>query len=199
MKIKALIGICGMVFVFTASANEASSNEEGEGPRFERQERKGPKEPKGQGQAKRPPRAPLGEMFKRMDKDRDGKITKDEFFAGPRLERLSEENRRKIFERLDRNDDGVLDREEIREIRKDGEERRRRELRELDKDGNGGLSFEEMSRGEFFGKLPEEKRRQIFKRMDTDGSGEINAEDRPKGPPGKRGGRREGPERKPKG
>lgn len=123
------------------------------------------------------------EMFKRMDKDHDGKITKAEFLANPRFEQIPEEKRDMMFARLDRNGDEVIDREEIRAMQQDAERRAREQFRGLDVDKSGGLNFEEFSKGEFFAKLPEEKRRQIFGRMDTDGNGEINADDHPKGPP----------------
>lgn len=131
----------------------------------------------------RPPFGNPGEMFRRMDKDRDGRITKGEFFAAPRMEGLPEEKRERIFSRLDRDSDGVISEEEIREMRRDAERRAREEFRELDADNSGGLDFAEFSKGKFFGKLPEAKRKQIFERMDTDGNGEITPEDRPAGPP----------------
>lgn len=137
---------------------------------------------------RRPHRGEPEEMFKRMDQDGDGKISKREFFVSPRISQLPEEKREAIFARLDGDEDGFLTRREIRAMRQDAERRARDGFRKLDTDGSGGLSFEEYSRGEFAGKLPEDKRRQIFERMDTDGDGEITPEDRPKGPPrGRRG------------
>lgn len=130
-----------------------------------------------------PPFMGPGEMFKRMDKNRDGNISKEEFFADQRFERLPEEKRDKFFARLDRDGDGMIGKEEIREMRKDAERRAKDQFRQLDVDQSGGLNFEEFSKGEFFGKLPEERRRQIFGRMDTDKNGEINDKDRPEGPP----------------
>lgn len=123
------------------------------------------------------------DMFKRMDRDGDGKISKREFFASPRMERLPEEKREAFFARLDRDGNDFLTGEEIRAMRQDAERRMREDFRKLDSDNSGGLSYEEYSKGEFASKLPEEKRRQIFTRMDTDGSGEINAADKPNGPP----------------
>jgi Ca2+-binding EF-hand superfamily protein len=131
----------------------------------------------------RPPHAKPEDMFKHMDRDRDGKISKREFFASPRMERLPAEQREAIFGRLDRNGDAFLGPEEIRAMRRDNERRMKEGFRKLDTDKSGGLSFDEFSKGELFGKLPEEKRRQIFTRMDTDGNGEINRADKPKGPP----------------
>jgi Ca2+-binding EF-hand superfamily protein len=125
------------------------------------------------------------EMFKRMDRDGDGKITKSEFFASPRIEQLSEEQRNAFFGRLDRDEDGSISGEEIRMLRQQAERRARDDFRKLDVDENGSVNFEEFSKGKFISKLPEEKRRQIFSRMDTDGNGVIDGADRPKGPPGK--------------
>lgn len=118
-----------------------------------------------------------------MDRDGDGNISKREFFASPRMEKLPENKREEFFERLDRDGDGLIKREEIVAMRRDNERRAMGRVRKLDTNKSGGLDFEEFSKGELFGKLPEEKRRQIFTRMDTDGNGEINGADKPKGPP----------------
>lgn len=178
MKTLVFFGLWAGVMATSAVAEEGDAS---------RPERKGPHGDRGKGHHEgrhgKPPFGPHGDMFRMMDKNGDGNITKEEFFAGPRLERLPVEQRETIFARLDRDGDGVISHEEIREMRRDAENRAKREFRQLDKDGSGGLSFEEFSAGEFFRKLPEEKRRQIFNRMDTDGNGEITAEDKPKGPP----------------
>lgn len=139
------------------------------------------------------------EMFKRMDKDGDGRIRKEEFFAIPRLERLPEEKREHLFARLDRDGDGSLSLEEISQMRKDAMKRGWKRLRELDADGSAGVSFEEFSRSKFFQKLPEERRQQIFDRMDSDGDGEITARDKPKGPPHPQGGARANHPERPEG
>lgn len=123
------------------------------------------------------------EMFKHMDRDGDGKISKREFLAAPRMKSLPEEKREAFFSRLDRNGDGFLIGEEIRAMRQQTERRAMEGFRKLDTDGSGGVNYEEFSKGEFSSKLPEEKRQQVFKRMDADGNGEINGTDRPKGAP----------------
>jgi len=186
MKNKLLVcGMCAAVMVSSAVAEEDPRPEgthprpekSGDGDKGEKGERGGRDGKKG-----RPHFGPPGDMFKRMDKDGDGNITKEEFFANPRLERLPEDKRGKLFSRLDGNGDGSLSKEEIRDMRKDAEQRAKEEFRTLDTDKSGGLNFAELSEGEFFSRLPEEKRRQIFNRLDTDGNGEITPADKPKRP-----------------
>lgn len=129
-----------------------------------------------------------GGMFEMLDKDKDGVLTAEEFFAGPRMANMPEEQRQKFFARIDSDGDGKITAEEIRNMQKESQEKH---MRELDTDKSGGLSYEEMSKGKFFSKLPEEKRKQIFARMDTNGDGQITPEDKPKGPrphPAGRGG-----------
>jgi Ca2+-binding EF-hand superfamily protein len=147
---------------------------------------------------KEPLRGNPKEMFMRMDRDGDGKVSKREFFASPRMERLPVEKREEIFVRLDRDGDGFLTRREIRAMRQDAERRVRDGFRKLDTDGSGGLSFEEFSKGKFADKLPEERRLHIFRRLDTDGDGEITSADRPRGRPGPPWKPERRPERKPK-
>lgn len=131
-----------------------------------------------EGRHQRQPFAEGWEMFRKMNSNQDGVITKQEFSASPRISRLPEKKREGIFARLDRDGDGSLSKLEIQEIRKEGGQRAR-EFRELDADGSGGLNFEEFSKGKFFQKLPEEKRRKIFERLDTNEDGEVSPKDRP--------------------
>ncbi|MGJ8645059.1 MAG: EF-hand domain-containing protein [Luteolibacter sp.] len=163
-----------------------SANAEDEG----RPERERPRGGEGRAEGKEGRRGPhlaeADEMFRKMDTDGDKNISKEEFFAAPRLERLPEDKRDLLFERLDGNGDGMISRQEIFKMRNDAERKAVDGFRKLDADGSGGLNFEEFSEGEFFSKIPEQRRRLMFDRMDTDGSGEITAEDRPKGPPNKR-------------
>lgn len=155
----------------------------------------------------RPHHEGKGGMFEMLDKDKDGVISSEEFFAGPRMASMPEEQRQKFFTRIDTDGDGKITPEEIRKMQQESHEKHMREIRELDTDNSGGLSYEEMSKGRFFSQLPEEKRKQIFVRMDTNGDGQITPEDKPKGPRPEPEGRERGerpeirpnfrPERKP--
>ncbi len=125
----------------------------------------------------------MEEIWKRLDRDGDARISKEEFFAMPRLAQLPEEKRERLFARLDADADGSLSPKEVGEMRREGEKRGWENLRQLDTDGSGGVSFEEFGKSDFFQKLPDDRRKQIFDRMDSDEDGQITAQDRPKGPP----------------
>lgn len=175
-----------MKIIITSSilvlALTVSVNAEGEG----RPERERPRGGEGKEGRRGPHLAEADKMFRLMDTDGDRNISKEEFFAAPRLERLPEEKKELLFDRLDGNGDGVIGRQEIFRMLNDAERKAVEGFRKLDANGSGGLDFEEFSQGKFFSKIPEQRRRLMFDRMDTDGSGEITAEDRPKGPPNKR-------------
>lgn len=146
-----------------------------------------PQEPAGQprGEGKRegrPPGPPFAELWKQVDRNADGFLSKAEFDAMPRTAKLPEDKRTAIFARLDKDGDGKLSREELgRFVNKphDGEGPPRKRLWELDLDKSGGVDFEEFKKGELFKKLPAEKQAEVFKRLDTDGDGVITPKDRP--------------------
>jgi hypothetical protein len=54
-------------------------------------------------------------MIKRLDKDGDGKLSKEEFAAGPMAERFKDEPERldRVFGALDKDGDGKLSKEEL--------------------------------------------------------------------------------------
>lgn len=173
--------VCTVFFGAVASSVLAEGEQRPDGKGSGREKRPDREQKETEGKHRRPPFGEGWEMFRRMDADSDGMITKGEFFASPRLSRLPEGKREGIFARLDRNGDGSLDKREIHEIRRQGGGRLR-EFRELDVDRSGGLNFVEFSEGRIFKKLPEEKRREIFGRLDTDGDGEVSPKDRPEKP-----------------
>ncbi|VAX41863.1 hypothetical protein MNBD_PLANCTO02-2900 [hydrothermal vent metagenome] len=106
-------------------------------------------------------------MFKKFDKNNDGKIQKTEL-----PERIQER-----FDRMDANNDGVLDKEEIKKMRgrrgrpkgmrngkkKDSSGRVKRIMEKLDKDGDGKIQRAEA------GKRLEKH----FDKLDTNGDGQL--------------------------
>lgn len=176
MKLQVLLGIYACTMPFHLQAEE-EVREKPVGPMLEKRLDDKRKD----GETRHRP-AGQGDMFRVMDKNSDGVISQEEFFAGPRMANMPQEQRDKLFARIDSDGDGKVTPEEIRKMRQESHEKQMREIRELDADKSGGLSYEEMSLGKFFGQLPEEKRKQIFARMDTNGDGQITPEDKPKGP-----------------
>lgn len=139
------------------------------------------------GDAKRANQQHFEKTWKAADKDGDGFISREEFAAMPRVRKLPEDKRMRVFERLDKNGDGKLGRDELRWMGrpKEGPRPGPQRLWELDVDGNAGVSFEEFKAGKLFQKLPAERQLEIFRRLDTDGDGVITPKDKPQ-PPFKR-------------
>lgn len=126
----------------------------------------------------------FAEAWKTADKDGDGFISRAEFDAMPRISNLPEEKRPRIFDRLDKNDDGRLGRDELKRQGRpqDGQRPPMPRIWELDTDKNGGVSLEEFKAGHMFQKLPPEKQMAIFQRLDADGDGLLTPKDRPQPP-----------------
>lgn len=128
----------------------------------------------------------FGEVWKDADANGDGFISLAEFGAMPRIEKLPDEKREKLFIRLDKDADGKLSRGEL-----EGFGRHRdgthlppmKRLWELDTDKSGGISYDEFKQGEVFKKLSPEMQERLFKRLDSDGDGMITPKDRPEPQP----------------
>lgn len=102
-----------------------------------------------------------------------------------RLEKLAEEQRAALFNRLDKDGNGIIDKREIQQGRPPHDRKPPMPpIWELDKDSDGGVSFEEFKAGEFFSKLNAEKQQRIFTRLDSNQDGRITPEDRPERRPG---------------
>ncbi len=130
-----------------------------------------------------------GAFLRTADKDGDGAVSRGEFSSLERISRLPEEKRRQIFERLDKDGDGLIRKEELPKPPRDGGERGPFGLGQLDTNGDGSVDFDEFLKGPFAQRLPEERRRPFFDRLDRNGDGRLSPEDRPKGG-GPRDGRR---------
>jgi Ca2+-binding EF-hand superfamily protein len=140
--------------------------------------------PGGDGENWRERQRQFAETWKAADKDGDGFISREEFDAMPRIGKLPEDKRPQIFERLDKNADGKLGREELKRTGKphDGQRPHLPRLWELDSDKSGGVSFVELKAGRMFQKLPAARQAEIFQRLDSDRDGQITPKDRPQAP-----------------
>jgi len=136
-------------------------------------------------------------MWEKHDADGDGFLSFEEFKAMPRIARLEEEQQTRLFQRLDKNQDGKISREELSQMRQGNQpgrpDRGMRRLMELDKDGSGGVSLEEFRAAEMFANLPPARVEALFRRLDADGNGQITPKDRPELPPMFRQGQGQGP------
>lgn len=105
-----------------------------------------------------------------------------------RVGMLPEKDQDKIFDRLDKDDDGEVSREEISRFGRPRDGKSMRRLWELDADKSGGISLDEFRKGQLFKKLPGPKMEGLFRRLDADGDGLITPRDKPE-PPQKRFGK----------
>ena len=128
----------------------------------------------------------FGRGWREADADNSGTLTREEFNTLPRIQKLPEEKRDKIFARFDKDQDGILSAEELKVMMQrpssGGARAAMMRFRELDTDKSGGVSLAELKAGELFKKLPVEKQEALFARLDTDGDGEITIKDKPPGP-----------------
>ena len=138
------------------------------------------------------------DMVKRLDADKNGEISFAEFSASKRMQSLDEGVRKKIFDRLDKDGDGLISKNELR--------------RPHDPKGpHGGFAFppfekmdankdrqvgiEEFSNSPKFKEMPPERVRRIFDQMDRNKDGFLSRKDHSKlvnDLRGKKGGRPEG-------
>lgn len=139
--------------------------------------------------SERPPHGrdgmPMKRMFEEVDANGDQSVSFEEFSRGKRVSRLSEEQQKRLFERLDRNKDGALDKEDA----PPRSERSRGLPFRGDADGNGEISFEEFAQSPRMVGKPEDVQQTLFDRMDRNKDGVLSKDDWKgrRGPGGPRG------------
>jgi Ca2+-binding EF-hand superfamily protein len=119
-------------------------------------------------------------QWKKADLDGDGFLSEAEFALLPRISNLSEEKRSAIFHRLDKNGDGKISTEEMRQGRPRPPVFPPFDQIDLNKDGQ--ITFEEFQKVPFVARQSEERQHAMFDRMDRDKDGVLTAKDGP--PPG---------------
>ncbi|MDX1963626.1 MAG: EF-hand domain-containing protein [Pirellulales bacterium] len=114
-------------------------------------------------------------LFKRLDTDKSGGLSLEEFAAGAREDRPENApTPEEIFDKLDKNDDGNLTLREFT-IRPDHRPTPAQIFKKLDTDGSGGLSLEEFAAGAREDRpdnapTPEE----IFAKLDRNDDGNLS-------------------------
>lgn len=104
--------------------------------------------------------------LKKMDADQSKSISKDEFLAGTKAARQAQhaENREQAFNKLDKNDDGILS----------GNEKAK--LKKFDKDGDGEITKEEHDAGrkEQWRAKMDQKFDDLFEKLDVTDEGVLS-------------------------
>ena len=109
------------------------------------------------------------------DRNRDGKISFEEFGATTKTAALKQEGRRRLFNHLDKNMDGRITPDELPKAIP-------RPVRGSDLNRDGSISFEEFRRNERLKGISEERMRAMFSRMDHNKDNVLTSQDfRPRG------------------
>ncbi|NRB26235.1 MAG: EF-hand domain-containing protein [Roseibacillus sp.] len=93
------------------------------------------------------------------DRNKDGKISFEEFRTARKTAALEEEGRRRLFNHLDKNKDGTITPNELPKAMP-------HPVRDSDLDRNGRISFEEFRRSARLKGVREERIKAMFSRMD---------------------------------
>ena len=124
--------------------------------------------PEGRGHGGRHP-------LRKFDEDKDGFLSFEEFSKSPRLERLNEVKKRKLFNYLDLDKDGKLSKNELTGGKHRGSFAI--QFKKYDLDQSGGLSFEEFSQIPWVARIPEERRKKLFQKIDLKKDGSVSAKE----------------------
>lgn len=122
--------------------------------KLERREMIHVKNPRGSG---------VRDFFRKLDTNHDKKISFEEFKASERMKKLEEKKVREIFDRMDRNKDGVLDHHD-----------RPPRSRSGSKKGGEPINREEFGKAPWHQKLSEEEIDRRFAERDKNGDGKLD-------------------------
>ena len=113
----------------------------------------------------------------RLDEDRNGAISFAEFSKAERVSRLTAEEQRRLFDRLDKNKDGEIRRDEISRGGLNPRPGGGMRGGSPDLDGDKKVSLEEFRQNPRMAGVPAERLEEIFRRMDRNRDGFLTGED----------------------
>ena len=121
----------------------------------------------------------LRKEFRRWDADQSGGLDFEEFSKVPQISKMGERERKKMFKRMDRNKDQLIQRAEIKGHGGPGSRKGcpKIDFKKYDTNQSGGLNFEEYSKIPWLGRIPEDRRKMLFQKLDRDHDGEISAKE----------------------
>lgn len=120
---------------------------------------------------KRPfPLKAMEKRFQKLDTDQNGSISKDEFQDNERLKSASAEQIDKLFNRIDKNSDGQITRQEMRPLPMP-------KRPQFDFSKHGPLDFEAFSKLPRVSRLPGGMKQRLFKRLDSNEDQVIDQSD----------------------
>ena len=119
--------------------------------------------------------------FDKLDEDKDGFLSFMEFVTSVRLANLDTEKRRSLFNFLDRNKDGKVERSELGPRHQEKIAILRNNFKSLDIDQNSQLSFEEFIENELVRDKGLDEQRILFKHLDDNQDGFIVLDELKKG------------------
>lgn len=124
---------------------------------------------------KPPPNMRRGERPRWLE---GGPVTYEQFAKQPRVQRLNEAMRKKLFERLDQNNDGVLSKEDSPRRRGERPEGPSPLQEILDSNEDGQLSFSEFQNDPHHHGLTEDEVEDRFEAIDLNSDGLLSDEER---------------------
>ena len=122
----------------------------------------------GKGGAREP--GPKPGFMASYDRNKDGKISFEEFGSSRKTAALEEEGRRRLFDHLDKNKDGTITPNELPKAMPPP-------VRDSDLDRNGKISFEEFRENARLKGVREERIKAMFSRMDHDKDRSLTPQD----------------------
>ncbi|MDP0489583.1 MAG: EF-hand domain-containing protein [Verrucomicrobiota bacterium JB023] len=152
----------------------------------------------------------IKQLFARLDKDRNRVLTPEElrrpprrhqkwqdkgpvdfaaFSEQPRVREMPEEDRRQLFQRLDRNGDGLISREDFPKRRRGEDDHAPVSIAPYDIDRDGKISFDEFRKIPHHRRLNEDEAEDRFERLDRNDDGYLTPDEGPEpgGPEEKKG------------